>query len=412
MASKYYIPSAEVFKDVDRSKIVYKRVSDQEFKRRHDLIRKMMKEQKLDCLVISGGTGIWDRAWTHMRWVSNHIGCQILNYTYLVFSAKGEISIMVVPMNAEMPARRARDTVEDIRAGYDMVGMLIERLKELDIGRGHIGIVEIDTSCGIPVKHYQALTSALPNAEFVYVTNEFWKIRAIKSDEEISVLTRCTEIGDRAMYALAATLKPGIHESEIFGTIAQAFCNHGSELPTMILAASTSMQNPDDSFQRERHRDRLLQYGDVVITEIAPRYPDGSEIQTGKPFTLGEPTSEYKHMFEVMLEAYHRVVNALRPGNTHQDVIEAGKVIKDAGYQWHSPLIHSELGGGVSNPHMAGMAGLPQPPIIFEPNMVFVPELHVADKAWTRGVFICDTVVVTKDKPRCLNKYPAQVTIL
>lgn len=412
MVSKFYVPSSEVFRNVDKTKIVYKRVSDQEFKRRHELINQMMKEVKLDCLVVSGSTSIWDRGWTHMRWVANHIGCQILNYTYLVFSAKGEISIMAVPMNADMPARRARDIVEDLRGGYDMVGMLIERLKELDVGSGRIGIVEVDASCGIPHKHYMALTSELPNAEFVYVTSEFWKLRAVKSDEEIQMLARCAEIGDRAMYALAATLKPGMQESEIYGIMAHAFCNHGSELPTMILTATTSMHEPDDSFQRERPRDRVLKEGDVIITEVAPRYPDGSEIQTGKPFTLGEPVGEYKRMFEVMLEAYHRVIDALRPGKTDRDVIEAGQVIKDAGYQWHSPLIHSELGGGVSNPVIVGMEGISVPPITFEPNMVFVPELHVADKDYLKGVFICDTVVVTENKPVCLNKYPAQVTVL
>ena len=411
-----YVPSSEVFKNVDRSRYPYIRVSDAEFKRRHQVIRSFMEKKGLDCLLIAGGSSSGDRAWTNIRWVTNHVGCEITSYAYVVFSAKGEITVLTLPMQAEMPCKRARPVVEDVRSGWNFGPMVVARIRELGASSGKIGIVDIDILASIPVNHYKVFTQELPQAQFEIVTRDWWhQVRRIKSDEEIEFLEKAAEIGDKMIEAIVQNVRPGMNEADIFAWMSYAMIKNGGEIPAMVLATSTNTFDPDSSFQGVTPRNRVLQPGDIILTEVGPRYPDGSECQTGKPIAFGEPSQEYRKMVDIMLRAYDRVVDQLRPGKTDQDIARAGSVIREAGYVWHSPLIHSELGGGVSaTPVVFGHddAFIPQESFVMEPNMTIVPEIHVASPDWTRGVFMCDTWVITPGEPRCLNKYPRQLTII
>ena len=97
-----------------------------------------MEKKELDCLLIGGSTANWDRGWTNTRWVTNFVGCQLDNYSYVVFPAKGEITVLGGIMERR-PVRRARSIVEDVRVGVGWPRghpgplMPMQRLAELSL---------------------------------------------------------------------------------------------------------------------------------------------------------------------------------------------------------------------------------------------------------------------------------------
>jgi Xaa-Pro aminopeptidase len=392
----------------------YDRPSDQEFERRHKAIRDFQEELDLECLLIGGGTGTWDRNWTNTRWAVNHVGCQLTNYSYVVFPRRGEPTVLAHPISAWMPARRAREVVDDVRGSVTPESDVIARLKELGCTSGKVGIVECDLYTSIPLRHYRAFTAEFPDVQFEFVTKEWWhRLRLIRSDEEISFLERAARIGD-AMSESIESIEPGMSEREIFARLSEAMIRNGGEIPTMVLAASGSSFTSFDTFQRERPMNRILSRGDVIVTEVAPRYQDGSECQTGRTYALGQPSAEYERLAEIMLEAYRRVVDQLRPGRTDADILEAGSLIKEAGYTWMSPLIHGAEGGATGSlPIIApGVDHLEVEPTVLQTNMVVCVEIHVGKPDNSAEVFMADTWVVTDSDPRCLNKYRQDFVIL
>lgn len=407
--------SAEVFKGHVRSAYQYERVSDDEFASRHRAIRAFMEREGLDCILISGGTGTWDRNWTNTRWAVNHIGAQLTNCSYVVFPREGDPTVLAFPINVWLPARRAREIIEDVRATVNPSLAAVERLRELGLSRGVIGIVEADLYTGIPHSHHQIFTSELPDAEWRMVTNAWWRqLRLVRSEEEIRCIERSARIGDVMTDALAKAIRPGVSEQALFGVLYEAMARAGGETPAMVLMASGPSFAAYDNFQRERFLDRVLGVGDVLVTELGPRFPDGSECQTGRAYSVGRPSPLYLEIAELMLVAYDRVVDAFRPGKTEVDVIKAAQVITDAGYTWLSPLVHAPEGGATGAlPHIGSSVNQPEEKrVTFAPNMVMCVQIHVGLPDHSAGLFMADTWVITEGEPRCLNAYPREFVIV
>ena len=48
---------------------------------------------------------------------------------------------------------------------------------------------------------------------------------------------------------------------------------------------------------------------------------------------MGEaPSTAYRELFDLALEAYQRIVEAIRPGASEQDVLNAANIIEDRGF--------------------------------------------------------------------------------
>ena len=52
----------------------YPRFSQAEYARRYANIRKLMREQSLDCVLIIGGSAAYGRLWFNLRYVTNMMG--------------------------------------------------------------------------------------------------------------------------------------------------------------------------------------------------------------------------------------------------------------------------------------------------------------------------------------------------
>lgn len=240
-----YLASEEVFAGQDRAQYAYLRASDAEFACRWKRIRTFMDDEQLDVLLIAGGTGTWDRNWTNTRWAVNHVGCQLTNATYVVFPRTAEPSVLDFPLVAWLPARRAREIVEDVRATPEAHMGAIARIHELGLRAPSVGLVETDLSTSIPSKHMDAFRAELPEARFRSVTRQWWRtLRTVRSAEEIANMERAAMIGDAMSEAIEDEIRPGMPEQAIFGALYGAMAREVGETPTMVLAASGSTLVP------------------------------------------------------------------------------------------------------------------------------------------------------------------------
>jgi len=376
-----------------------------------------MDEQRLDCLLIIGGSAAYGRLWFNIRYVTNMIGkAEMANYCF--FPKDGDPCLIARAGHSLSGGMLARTVVRDVIVGSpNLLTAIVNTITERGYANGRIGIVEYDPFTSIPKNHWDFLVSNLPKAEFVFVTKEFLALRLIKSNEEIQALERSAELGDAGIQALAERLRPGMTEGEAFGIVHEAVLRKGGEMG-MVQLASASMLHPDINDQRPRPVERVIGPRDIINNELGIFY-NGYEAQTGKPLVTGAPTAEFQEMFDVVLAGYNRVSATLYPGKSSADSISAAQVIEEAGYDLYGSFLQGMLG---SNPRHEPQIS-PDPlrraedgflhdgtgKLVYQAGMVFTLQMHIVDKQKIRGLFLADTFAIQTTGPKCLNKFPPQL---
>lgn len=375
--------------------------SDAEFERRHALVRGFMAERDLDCLLVAGAAHLWDRGWANVRWITNYMGTMELD-SFVIFPADGEPTLAILGLNARLPDRVTRSRFPDVRGALNTRTILVDRLEELGLRRGRIGIINPTPYLSVSRDHWAALTESFPDVVFEEYSDDFWKMRLVLSDEEVACLEEAARIGDATQVAVMEQLRPGMTEHDLFRIIFTTLAEERGEIPCMVLAGSESMTNPTSGFQRPRPIGRTITSDDVLLMEVGARDGHGYEAQTGKAMVFSKPPPDYADLLEVMLEAYHRIVAELKPGCTAKELRAAGSIITERGYTIVAPLVH-----GVFNPIDAGpfvgTSHRPDKDVVLEPNMALCVEIHPCTTDIIKGVFMGDTYVITTDGARNIN---------
>ncbi|MBM4299523.1 MAG: hypothetical protein FJ143_17425, partial [Deltaproteobacteria bacterium] len=252
-------------------RFAYPRFSDAEYQRRYTNIRGLMGEQKLDCLLIIGGSAAYGRLWFNLRYVTNMMGKAEMA-TYCFFPKDGEPAVVTRPGHSLAGGMLARTAVRNVIVGRPSVlDAIVNEIKERGYDKGRVGIVEYDPYTSIPKNHWDFFTKQLPQAEFVFVTKEFIAMRLLKSAEEIQFLERSAELGDIGIMAMRDRVKTGMTEGEVFGIVHEAVMKAGGEMG-MIQIGSCSMLDPDINDQRPRPLERVIGARDIINNELGIFY--------------------------------------------------------------------------------------------------------------------------------------------
>ncbi len=295
------------------------RFSDGELTRRHKAIRGMMAEHRLDALVVYGTVG----SFSEVQYLTDF---RTTREAYLILPAHDEPTLFVNYFN-HVPYARRRARVADVRwAGVQGVSTLVRYLRDRGLNTGRVGLVG-----ALPWQQHRTLCAELPHVEFSDTTISFQHLRLIKSEEELTFLRRGAELSDLAMEALEREARPGIAEYELAAIVEGAYVPLGGQTHIHYMA-TTSMRNPDLCVPAQFQSDRVLQAGDVLITEISAQY-DGYPGQILRPFSIGEPpTADYQDMYDLAANVFKRIAAVVRHGAMVEDVLDAAEEIAAAGY--------------------------------------------------------------------------------
>ncbi len=395
----------------------YPRFSKAEYQRRYANIRKMMRERNLNCLLIVGGSAAYGRCWFNLRYVVNMMGkAEMANYCF--FPKDGEPAVVTRPGHSLASGMLARTAVRNVIVGKPSVlDAIVNEIKERGYDKGRIGIVEYDPYTSIPKNHWDFFSGSLPQAEFAFVTKDFIALRLLKSAEEIQFLERSAELGDIGLRTMQERVSPGMTEGEVFGIVHEAVLKAGGEMG-MIQIGSCSMLDPDINDQRPRPVERVIGECDIINNELGIFY-NGYEAQCGRPVVTGEPTAEYRAMFEVALEGYRRLVPTLFPGKSSDDSLKEMEFIRGSGFEFYGGFLQGMLGANPRHEPQIGFDRVQSAEdrylfdesgrLVYQPGHVFTVQMHIVDQSHTRGLFVGDFVVIEEDGPRCLNQLPVEM---
>jgi len=373
---------------------LYPRFSEAEFSRRYAAVRAAMREAGLSALILYGTVG----SYNEVQYLSNF---PVTREAILVFPLDEEPTLFVQMFN-HVPNARQVACIEDVRwGGPDNAITAAENLQARGLAERRIGLVGM-----LPFQRYAAMQRTLPQATLVDFSQPMSHLRHIKSDEEIEFLRRGAEFSDLAIEALEREARPGISEHELAAIVEGAYLGLGGKNHIHYMAA-TPMQNPGVCVPAQHHSNRVLEKGDVLITEISAHY-HGYPGQILRPFAIGTPpTAQYQRMYEVAVEAFKRVAGVIRDGATVDEVLDAAEYIHEAGFTIYDDLVHG-FGGGYLSPVLRTRrtSARPPQPLTFRENMTVVIQPNVITADERMGVQVGELVRVARDGVESLHRYP------
>ena len=373
---------------------LYPRFSDAEYEQRNAAIRKAMQEADLATLFVYGTVG----AYNEVLYLSNFMTTR---EAILVFPVAGEPTLFVQYFN-HVPNARQVASIADVRwGGPDSIASVTDNLRERGLGEKRIGLLG-----PLSYKQHAALRKKLPQATFVDFSATMMQLRLVKSAEELEFLRKGAELSDRAIAALEQQARPGITELELTAIVEGAYLGQGGKNHIHYMA-TTPMSNPSVCVPAQYQSTRVLQSGDVLITEISAHY-HGYAGQILRPFAIGTaPTPAYKRMYDVAVEAFTRIAEVIRPGATTEAVLDAAESIHAAGFTIYDDLLHG-FGGGYLPPVLRTRqtsVSMPEA-FTFRENMVIVIQPNVITEDERMGVQVGELMRVTSNGVESLHRYP------
>src|SRR3989449_3226922 len=154
------------------------------------------------------------------------------------------------------------------------------------------------------------LTARHPGIEFIDITHSVERARRIKSAYEIAQLRRAVEITEAGVRAVREALRPGLSEVELAALADYTMKAAGASVlafPTLALSGAERVV-PVGMPTERRVRD-----GDVVMLDLGATW-NGYQADLSRTFIVGRPSSDQEQAYQVVLEAWQRVLDETRPG--------------------------------------------------------------------------------------------------
>ncbi|MEO8971756.1 MAG: M24 family metallopeptidase [Ktedonobacteraceae bacterium] len=398
-----------------QSDTLYPRFSEAEFSHRYAAVRTIMQDADLAALVIYGAIGSQE-----ILYFSDF---EVTREAMLIFPSEGYISAllsgarrdsvvaephsntepaMFIQMYNHVPNARRVASINDIRwGGSDTATAVVANIQERGLAEQRIGIVGM-----IPVQKYETLKQALPHATLVDFTRQIQQLRLVKSDEELAFLRKGAELSDRAIEALEREVRPGMTEHQLAAIVEGSYLGVGGK-NSIHYMATTPMQHPEICVPAQHLSSRIIEKGDILITEISAQY-HGYPGQILRPFAIGTPpTAAYQRMYDVAVEAFTRVAHVICAGATTEEVLDAAEYIHNAGFTIYDDLVHS-LGGGYLPPILRTRrtSAEPSQPFTFKENMTVVIQPNIITEDEHMGLQVGELVQVTRNGVKSLHRYP------
>ena len=318
-------------------------LSLKERNRRYARIRKELEDRKIDCVIVTG---------TNLVYLTGGVPGEMYGLlptahepptVVISFRNLADISVQVI---LDM-----QEWIQDIRGGVDALH-IIARIKELHLENATLGLAGFGYG-GINHGFYAQLEKAFPQAKFVDVSDILNNVRTIKSEEEIGMIDAANRIFDQAVQRVCEVARPGMLGRRVLEEGVRAMWAAGGDMHSSFNFhfGAVPKQNP---VLMQLCLGKAIKKGDIgTLTAHAEyhHYAGHSDHQ----LSFGEPNALHRDLFKAVLQVRERLLQIVKEGVTHLDLIETyRKAVLETGFR-SSP--HSQTHQyGIDVPEFPGPA--------------------------------------------------------
>jgi len=283
--------------------------------RRWNATRAEMDRRGIDCLYV---VGRGNNENGNTRWLDNGD----FSERYLVFPRKGNpVILWALPIWERWYTQNSWEGCE-FRANYHSPSIAAaQTISDLGYGNGRIGIVGLigeglNPEGSIPYMTFQNLKKRLPGATFCDASDLLMRLRIFKSDEELRMIEKASELANVEFDALIRHARPGMRESELAAEVMYASLKAGNELARdhWFIMCSGKTGYPVN----RRPTDKILRSGELILTGNYTRF-GGYWAHPHFAISLGKLDEEYLPMREAVYEATQLALSMLKPGTPWEE---------------------------------------------------------------------------------------------
>jgi Xaa-Pro dipeptidase len=353
--------------------------------------RRLMAEQKIDALILSGSTSLV--YFTNIRWGGGErlFAC--------VIPVKGE-PFFVCPAFEEDRAREqialgpfggGRADVRTWNEDESPYTLAAQGLKDRGVVTGTAGVEET-----MKFVWSDAVRSAAPQVQVVSGTPITAGCRMIKEEHELELMRLASAATLKVYEAVYRALQPGMTQNQVSRLIDAAYRRVGFPGEASVQAGEYTAL-PHGSITPQTIRD-----GTIIMIDDGCSV-EGYQSDITRTFVLGKPTAKMNTVFDVVKRAQTAALRAARPGVALESIDTAARtVVTDAGYGPGFKYFSHRLGHGM------GMDGHEWPYLVknnmfgwdralsAQPGMVFSDEPGIYIRG-EFGVRLEDDMYITGD---------------
>ncbi len=277
-------------------------------------------------------------------------------------------------------------------------------LADLDMVLENHGLDKSKVKIGIDVVEAQIVLALIQNGYTIADGQGVMQhARAIKNEDEIMCLKHGAAIVDAAFHKIAQTIQPGMKENDLQAAAAHEMHRLGAQWVINVQVTSGNRTHPHPHLSS----DRLIQPGDMIFMDIVMLL-NGYHTCVYRCFCCGKPTQKQKDIHQICLEYQLGGLEAIKPGVTTTDVVQAWPDAKKMGAKSEAEVFGLQYGHGIG----VGLWEFPiisrlysfDHPVEIEPGMVFAAETYAGEGY--DGVRLEDEVVVTETGTEIITKFP------
>lgn len=222
-------------------------------------------------------------------------------------------------------------------------------------------------------------------------------LRAVKDEEEIKLLRKAIEIGDKAFEYTEKNIEIGMTEKEVAWIFEKSVREQNAESISFdtIVASGKNAARPHHATG-----DSKIEANSTIIIDCGAKY-NGYCSDLTRTIVIGDADEKIKNIYDIVHMAQLTAIDLVKVGMTGEECDSiARKIISEAGY---GDFFGHSLGHGIGldvheNPNVG-----PRSKFIIQNNMPFTVEPGIYLQGWG-GVRIEDIVIIIDNKTQVISK--------
>ena len=209
------------------------------------------------------------------------------------------------------------------------ISTLENSIKNLIPTKGNIGCeLGLESNLRMSINDFDKLRTNLSNFSFVNASHLIWKLRLVKSQNEITKIKKIISIASEVFDNLHNQMHIGMTEIEICNIFKKELIEKGAD-HTLYMSCASGQGGYDQIICDPS--DKKIEDGDILIIDTGTTC-DGYFCDFDRNFGFGNISKESQDAYTILWEATEKGLEKAKPGSTCADINNAMlSILKKAG---------------------------------------------------------------------------------
>lgn len=237
--------------------------------------------------------------------------------TCLILPVEGDPVLIKMPLTlppdgfvTTIPIEIATEDVREYKR--DITETITQVVREKHLENKKVGVAGEDA---ISAHLMRIIKEKLPEVKFDYADDILYKMRVVKSRNEIALMRKTGEMADKCLKIVLESVKPGAKIIDLFGLAAQTIVSQGAERLNFIDICAGQVLHWYNG-------KKIIEEGDLVMVDFGFIDSNGYFADVARTFVLGEGDSRLRDLVKLSHDTHNFIAEQAIPGTKGQEWLE------------------------------------------------------------------------------------------